>query len=116
MSVQRRISKRRNRHLIGQEFSVLVEGPSQETELLWEARLPTQAPEIDGVCYINDFGPSEAEPRPGEMRRFRVTEAHDYDSVGELIDSPETRFVSRQAAATPFPILTSHPAQTLSVR
>jgi ribosomal protein S12 methylthiotransferase len=113
MAVQRRISLRRNKQLIGSELPVLVEGPSQETDLLWQARLTTQAPEIDGVCYINDFGPGE--PAPGEIRRLRVTEAHDYDLVGELIDAPEKSF-SPSSLANPFPILTSHPAQTYSVR
>jgi len=74
--------------LVGQEVDVLVEGPSEETDLLWQARMSTQAPEIDGICYINDFGPSA--PRSGEMRRIRITEAHDYDLVGELMDSGET--------------------------
>lgn len=86
MSIQRRISRARNRKLSGQEFDVLVEGPSSETDLLWEARLSTQAPEIDGVCYINDAGDSL--PRPGEFRRMRVSEAHDYDLVGGLVDQP----------------------------
>jgi ribosomal protein S12 methylthiotransferase len=113
MTLQRRISLRRNKQLVGREFPVLVEGPSQETELLWQARLPTQAPEIDGVCYINDFGPGK--PRTGEMRTLRITEAHDYDLVGELIDTPECR-ASSSAAANPFPILSSHPAHRLSVR
>jgi ribosomal protein S12 methylthiotransferase len=92
MALQRRISLARNRQLIGREFPVLIEGPSKETELLWEARMATQAPEIDGVCLVNDFGPGAA--RPGEMRRFRVTEAHDYDLVGELVDSPEQLCIS----------------------
>jgi ribosomal protein S12 methylthiotransferase len=103
MSLQRRISLKRNKQLIGREFPVLIEGPSKETELLWEARLATQAPEIDGVCYINDFG--EAEPRPGEMRMLRVTEAHDYDLVGELVDGSESAYVRAEQAANPFPIL-----------
>src|SRR5579862_6265491 len=77
MALQRRISKQRNRKMIGQEIDVLVEGPSAETDLLWQARMSTQAPEIDGVCYINDFG--EVSPRPGDIRRMRITEAHDYD-------------------------------------
>ncbi len=112
MALQRRISKKRNKELIGREFPVLVEGPSQETELLWEARFSTQAPEIDGVCYINDFGPSEEVPRPGELRTLRVTEAHDYDLVGELIDMPERSFATPTGATAlnPFPIL--HAAET----
>ncbi len=82
MALQRRISLARNRRMIGQEVDVLVEGPSEETDLLWQARMATQAPEIDGVCYINDFGATP--PRAGEIRRLRVTEAHDYDLVGTI--------------------------------
>jgi ribosomal protein S12 methylthiotransferase len=107
MALQRRISLSRNRQLIGREFPVLVEGPSKETELLWEARMATQAPEIDGVCLINDFGPGEA--RPGEMRRLRVTEAHDYDLVGELVDAPEIFSTPAPHVASPFPILSAAP-------
>ena len=65
------------------EFPVLIEGPSKETDLLWEGRLSTQAPEIDGVVYINDF--NDFTPKPGEIRMLQVTEAHDYDLVGELV-------------------------------
>lgn len=110
MALQRRISRRRNRRLIGREYQVLIEGPSKETELLWEARLSTQAPEIDGLCYVNDFGPDEEAPRPGEMRQLRVTAAHDYDLVGALVDSAESSFAShRENGANPFPILQVQP-------
>jgi ribosomal protein S12 methylthiotransferase len=101
MALQRRISKQWNHKMIGQEIDVLVEGPSQETDLLWQARMSTQAPEIDGVCYLNDFG--EVPPRPGDFRRMRITEAHDYDLIGALVDSPlESTPV---LPAPPFPIL-----------
>jgi ribosomal protein S12 methylthiotransferase len=87
MALQRKIARARNRGLVGQETPVLVEGPSQETDLLWEGRMPGQAPEIDGVALINDFeGP---EPRQGEIRRLRITESHDYDVVGTLLPSTE---------------------------
>jgi len=87
MAIQRKIARARNRASVGTEAPVLVEGPSEETDLLWEARLATQAPEIDGVTLINDF--EGAEPRAGEMRRLRVTEAHDYDVVGTLLPATE---------------------------
>src|SRR6185312_9967868 len=103
MALQRRISRGRNRQLIGREFPVLIEGPSKETELLWEARLATQAPEIDGVCLINDLGQTTA--RAGEFRTFHVTQAHDYDLVGELVDTPERAYSAPPLAANPFPIL-----------
>jgi ribosomal protein S12 methylthiotransferase len=116
MSIQRKISREANQSLVGRELSILVEGPSPETELLWQGRLVTQAPEIDGVCYINDFGPGA--PRPGEMRRIRITEAHDYDLIGELVDSPERALKPAAAShktSNPFPILSANPAAHASI-
>ena len=83
MSIQRKISKAKNRKLIGEEVTVLVDGPSTETDLLWQGRMTTQAPEIDGVTLINDF--EGEEPAPGQIRRLRITESHDYDVVGTLL-------------------------------
>ncbi len=99
MAVQRKIAHARNRRLVGTETPILVEGLSKETDLLWEGRMPTQAPEIDGVTLINDF--EGAEPRPGELRRLRITEAHDYDLVGTLL-APENGSVR---ARVPFPLV-----------
>lgn len=83
MAVQRKISRQHRRGMVGREFAVLVDGPSADTDLLWQARLSTQAPEIDGVCYVNDVeGPA---PASGQRRGFRVTAAHDYDLVGTLL-------------------------------
>jgi ribosomal protein S12 methylthiotransferase len=101
LAIQRKISRARNRELIGSELPILVEGSSEETDLLWQGRLSTQAPEIDGVCYINDFGP--AAPVVGERRTIRITEAHDYDLVGELVDPAEPN--RRAANPGPFVIL-----------
>ena len=96
MAIQRKIARARNRSLVGAEMPVLVEGRSPETDLLWEARMATQAPEIDGVTLVNDF--EGAEPRPGEIRRLRITEAHDYDVVGTLLAPTEP---APQSAPTP---------------
>ena len=85
MAIQRKISRARTRAMVGRELATMVEGPSRETDLLFEGRLATQAPEIDGVCLINDV--EGAAPAPGEIRRFRVTEGHDYDLVGTLLDA-----------------------------
>jgi len=83
MSLQRKISRAKNRELVGRELPVLVEGPSADSELVWEARLSTQAPDIDGVCYISD--PGEQPLRAGEIRTMRIVKAHDYELTGELI-------------------------------
>ncbi len=88
MSIQRRISKAKNRKLVGEEVTVLVEGTSPDTDLLWTGRMPTQAPEIDGTVLINDF--EGAEPASGQMRRLRITEAHDYDLIGTLLAGQDT--------------------------
>ena len=103
MAIQRQISRARYRKLVGHEFDVLVDGPSPESDLLWQARLATQAPEIDGVCYISD--PGEFPLRAGEIRRLRAIAAHDYDLVGNLIDMPVREPLPSKP--NPFPIFPS---------
>ncbi|HVN80000.1 MAG TPA: 30S ribosomal protein S12 methylthiotransferase RimO [Terriglobia bacterium] len=83
MKLQARISRRRNRQLVGRTLPLLVEGQSAETELLWQGRLESQAPRIDGVVYINDL--SGAWPQPGDFRSVEITRALDYDLVGKLV-------------------------------
>ena len=100
MAIQRKVSRARNRALRGREIPVLVEGRSQETELLWQARMSTQAPEIDGVCLVNDV--EGAPPVRGQMRLLRITETQDYDLVGTLL--PLTEEPAR-STASPFAIL-----------
>jgi ribosomal protein S12 methylthiotransferase len=89
MAVQKRINREQNRALIGKRLEVLVEGPSPESEHLLVGRHEGQAPDIDGVVYINDgFG------YPGEFVTVEVTEAHDYDLVARVVDRPERRPVA----------------------
>jgi ribosomal protein S12 methylthiotransferase len=97
MAIQRRISAAKNGRAIGDEVEVLVEGLSSETDLLWQARMSTQAPEIDGVVLINDV--EGAEPAPGQLRRLRITESHDYDIIGTLL--PLTENTPRFSAPPP---------------
>src|ERR1700722_11787465 len=87
MGMQRKIAREKNRALVGQEMDVLVEGPSEEHELVMKGRHAGQAPEIDGSVYL-----SEGESHAGEMRRVRIVQASDWDLVGELLDEgkPET--------------------------
>ena len=100
MAIQRKVSRASNRSLAGHEVAVLVEGRSEETELLWQARMSTQAPEIDGVCLVNDF--QGAPPARGQMRRLRITQALDYDLVGTLLPLTEQ---TPPPAARPFAIV-----------
>jgi ribosomal protein S12 methylthiotransferase len=84
MQIQRQLSKKNKRKLIGQQFDVLALGPSEETDLLWEGRAEMHAPEIDGKLFINDFGDHE-ELVPGTFYRCEITEAHDYDLVARVV-------------------------------
>ena len=84
MGIQRRISKMKKKTLVGREFDLLLEGESEETELLLEGRTPMHAPEIDGKVFVNDF-PEEATPQPGQFYRCQITEAHDYDLVARIL-------------------------------
>ena len=84
MGIQRQISKRKKKALVGQEFDLLLEGISEETDLLMEGRTPMHAPEIDGKVLVNDF-PAETDPQPGQFYRCQIMEAHDYDLVARLL-------------------------------
>ena len=84
MQIQRKISKRRKKAHVGKEFDLVLEGVSEESELLLEGRTPMHAPEIDGKVFINDV-PEGLDPRPGEFYRCQVTEAHDYDLVARIV-------------------------------
>jgi ribosomal protein S12 methylthiotransferase len=84
MRLQQSISRKARAALVGRRFEVLIEGPSEETPLLWEGRTEHQAPEIDGKVYINDFGPFD-ELQPGQFYQCEITEAQDYDLVASVI-------------------------------
>jgi ribosomal protein S12 methylthiotransferase len=85
MKLQQKISKKARRQWIGRELDILVEGESEETELLWQGRSLDQAPEIDGKVLINDFGPHDVLV-PGTFYRAEITESHDYDVVARIIE------------------------------
>jgi ribosomal protein S12 methylthiotransferase len=85
MKIQQKIATAKNRAKRGKTFDALLEGPSDETEMLLEARLAGQAPEIDGCVLINDV-PAGWTPRVGEIVRVKITEAHAYDLVGRVVD------------------------------
>ncbi|HST52726.1 MAG TPA: 30S ribosomal protein S12 methylthiotransferase RimO [Pyrinomonadaceae bacterium] len=84
MKEQSRISLRRNRARVGETVRVLFEGASVETDLLWQGRMETQAPDIDGCVLIND-APEGFSPEPGDFVNVRINEAQEYDLVGRIV-------------------------------
>jgi ribosomal protein S12 methylthiotransferase len=84
MKLQQKISRQSKRAWVGREMTLLAEGESEETPLLWEGRTQFHAPEIDGKVYINDFGGME-KLEAGGFYRAEITEAHDYDLVVRIV-------------------------------
>ena len=83
MKEQASISRRNNKARIGDVVRVVFEGESKESELLWQARMETQAPDIDGCILINDV-PEGIVPEIGDFVNVQITEAHEYDLVGRI--------------------------------
>jgi len=91
MKLQQKISAEKQSHWVGREMDLLVEGVSDEHDLLWQGRTMLHAPEIDGKVLINDFGTdADGTPRdilvPGTFYRCEITESHHYDVVARIIE------------------------------
>jgi len=80
MAIQQRISRAHQRAMIGRKLEVVVEGRAEETEHLLAGRHAQQAPEIDGITYIND-----GVGFPGELVTVEITDAAEYDLVGRIV-------------------------------
>jgi ribosomal protein S12 methylthiotransferase len=80
MELQQGISRAHQQAMIGRRVEVLVEGRAEETEHLLAGRHAQQAPEIDGLTYVND-----GVAYPGEIVTVEVTDASDYDLVGRVV-------------------------------
>ena len=76
------ISRDKHRAFIGKVVPVLVEGFSEETDLLLQGRMSQQAPDIDGVVLIND-GQADV----GEIVMVKITDSMDYDLIGEIVQA-----------------------------
>jgi ribosomal protein S12 methylthiotransferase len=87
----------------------MLDGPSKDTDLIWEARLEGMAPEIDGKVYVTEFaGVNDAAelPAPGTMATIEITEAKHYDLIGRVTEFEKPSANTRpQLAASPFVVL-----------
>jgi ribosomal protein S12 methylthiotransferase len=83
MKEQARISKKRLQGMVGREVEVLLEGESDESELLLQGRMETQAPDIDGHVLINDTGDTQVSQ--GNFYKVEITESLEYDLIGKIL-------------------------------
>ncbi len=82
MKAQSRLSFKRNRRLVGMLEEVIVEGYSEETELLLKGRSSRQAPDIDGQVYIT-AGTADV----GDIVPLKITDSSDFDLIGEIVEN-----------------------------
>jgi ribosomal protein S12 methylthiotransferase len=113
MAIQKKISREnlRAKYLGGKSrasknhiCTALIEGPSKDNPLVWEARLEGMAPEIDGKLYLTDIElPGGEVAEAGDVARIEITKTDAYDLIGrvvEILPRPGTR-AGFEAAAVP---------------
>jgi len=111
MALQKRVSKERlkakYRGVKNETFLALVEGPSKEHPMVWEARLEGMAPEIDGKLYLTDIVlPGGDVAEAGDAVRVEITKSDAYDLIGravEILPRPAERAVSNVPFIAPVP-------------
>jgi ribosomal protein S12 methylthiotransferase len=114
MAIQKKVSRENLRAKKGTTVVALVEGPSKENPLVWEARLEGMAPDIDGKIYLTDIevpGATYAAAETGDVARVEITKTDDYDLIGRV-----TEILPRPARAENFatPSSTVHPMEHLT--
>ena len=112
MAIQKRISAQNLKQRLGQRLQVMLEGPSKDTDLIWEARLGGMAPEIDGKVYVTEFErvtDAAQLPEPGTLATLEVTQTKDYDLIGRAVEfaSPPVAAGVPPPTKDLFPILAS---------
>ena len=109
MAIQKQISRRKLRAFRGKKHTALVEGPSKDNPLVWEARLQGMAPEIDGKLYLTDVEVGDDAARAGDAVRVEITKTDAYDLIGrvvEILPRPVKREIAADVYGTPAERLT----------
>jgi len=117
MAIQQKISRKKLRARRGNIETAIVEGPSKDNPLVWEARLEGMAPEIDGKLFLTDIEPAPGiAARPGDVARVEIADSGDYDLIGrivEIIPSAAPRAAKPLPAETVQRISTGAPLRVL---
>jgi ribosomal protein S12 methylthiotransferase len=112
MAIQKKMSREKLRAWKGRTAVALVEGPSKDNPLVWEARLEGMAPDIDGKLYLTDIElPTGEVAAAGDVARVEVTKTDAYDLIGrvvEILPGPAAR-----AIGAPTQVPTIPPAEKL---
>jgi ribosomal protein S12 methylthiotransferase len=110
MALQKKISRQKLRGFKGRMATALVEGPSKDNPLVWEARLEGMAPDIDGKMYLTDIElPDGRIAAAGDAAQVEVTKTDAYDLIGRVVEIQSrkaTRPTSAIASTAPLEKLT----------
>jgi ribosomal protein S12 methylthiotransferase len=102
MSLQKKISRERLRAFKGRAETALIEGPSKENPLVWEARLEGMAPDIDGKLYLTDIAlPSGEIAALGDIVRVEIEKTDAYDLIGRVVEILERTVTPQMPAIRP---------------
>jgi ribosomal protein S12 methylthiotransferase len=110
MAIQKKISREnlrskylraKTRRFQDRTFTALIEGPSKDNPLVWEARLESMAPEIDGKLYLIDIElPNGDVAAAGDVARVEITKADAYDLIGRVVEILPRPAASDKSSAT----------------
>jgi len=105
MALQRKISREKLRAFKGKTKIALVEGPSKDNPLVWEARLEGMAPDIDGKLYLTDIElPGGEVAAAGDVVKVEIAKTDAYDLIGrvvEILTRPRIRSMPPMPAVPP---------------
>ena len=98
MALQKKISRENLRKLKGRAEKALVEGPSKDNPLVWEARLESMAPDIDGKLYLTDIElPNGEVAESGDVVKVEITKTDAYDLIGRVVEIQSRKTVRPMA-------------------
>jgi ribosomal protein S12 methylthiotransferase len=102
MAIQKKISREKLKRWKGRTETALIEGPSKDNPLVWEARLQGMAPEIDGKLYLTDIELSDGRfADTGDVALVEITKTDAYDLIGRVVElRPRCKDGGLKAAAT----------------
>jgi len=86
MAIQKNISRENLRAKKGTTAMALIEGPSNDNPLVWEARLEGMAPEIDGKVYLTDIEVADQTAETGDVARVEITKTDNYDLIARVVE------------------------------
>lgn len=81
LRVQRDITYQKNLSLVGKSFELLVDGFDEEFGFVPVGRIYAQAPEVDGITYVE----SDKELKAGEVVKVMITQVGDYDLGAKVL-------------------------------